>query len=94
VVKEYLEKRKQEGQSFEFVAYIGDGSNDFCPMQKLSSNDIAFCREGEKYGILPRIEKEAKGERKLTLSSELVKWTSAETIRQKLLAKLAINNRE
>jgi len=40
-VKRYIDE-KAATASFPFVAYIGDGPNDFCPMLKLQSADLVI----------------------------------------------------
>ncbi|KZS93956.1 hypothetical protein SISNIDRAFT_478376 [Sistotremastrum niveocremeum HHB9708] len=52
---------KRRGPDYERITYIGDGSNDFCPILRLRSQDYAFVRRGR--GLEERIQKEgeAKG---------------------------------
>lgn len=52
---------QRHAPDFERVTYIGDGSNDFCPLLRLRSKDFAFVRRGR--GLEERIlrEGEAKG---------------------------------
>ena len=33
-------------KNYSFVCYAGDAGNDFCPIQKLTQNDLAFVRKG------------------------------------------------
>lgn len=42
--------------AFDRVIYVGDGSNDFCPILRLRSVDVVFCRTYR--GLQKRIEKE------------------------------------
>jgi len=55
----FLERHKPE---FDRVIYVGDGSNDYCPVIRLRSQDMVFCRryrglekriaeDGEKDGL-------------------------------------------
>lgn len=46
VLEDFIEKRRQQGQYFESVFYIGDGRNDICPMLRLGENDTACPRVG------------------------------------------------
>ncbi|KJA20705.1 hypothetical protein HYPSUDRAFT_188285 [Hypholoma sublateritium FD-334 SS-4] len=46
----------RKGISFDHIAYVGDGSNDFCPILRLRSQDTIFCRTYR--GLQKRIEKE------------------------------------
>lgn len=43
IVKEYVSKTDNK---FNKIFYFGDGSNDLCPVLKLTQNDIAFPRLG------------------------------------------------
>jgi len=43
-------------QPYDLMAYVGDGENDFCPILRLRSGDIAFVRKGR--GLQKRIERE------------------------------------
>jgi len=46
----------RKGVEFDHIAYVGDGSNDFCPILRLRKQDTTFCRTGR--GLQRRIEKE------------------------------------
>ncbi|XP_063709134.1 pyridoxal phosphate phosphatase PHOSPHO2-like [Culicoides brevitarsis] len=58
VMQEFIEKRKNEGITFESVFYVGDGRNDICPMLRLGSNDFACPRVG--YACEREIEQVAR----------------------------------
>jgi len=46
----------RKGNDFDRIVYVGDGSNDFCPIIRLRTQDIVLCR---KYrGLEQRIAKE------------------------------------
>ena len=38
--------KSQTADAFSFIAYVGDGGNDFCPALRLSPADFVFVREG------------------------------------------------
>ncbi len=50
VLMDYIAKRQQEGQSYRFVGFAGDGINDYCPMYRLRSGDLACARKGFSIG--------------------------------------------
>lgn len=53
----YLER--QGGRStYDRIVYIGDGSNDFCPLLRLTKNDLALVRFD--YSLARRIAKEGE----------------------------------
>jgi len=43
----------QQQQSYDLVAYVGDGSNDLCPSLRLKPSDIVFARQG--YSLAQRL---------------------------------------
>ena len=53
--KEYLER---EDAKFDFIVYVGDGSNDFCPMLRFSSFIMISNKslETETYFCFPSIK--------------------------------------
>ena len=77
---EYIKK-----QNYSFVCYAGDGGNDFCPIQKLTQNDLAFVRKG--YALekkIPRM-KESRG---LEVTAEIHHWTTGHDILAQIEKKL------
>ncbi|KAI0694320.1 phosphatase phospho-type [Cytidiella melzeri] len=46
----------QHQPTYDRIIYIGDGSNDFCPILRMRSQDIVFCRSYR--GLQKRIDKE------------------------------------
>ena len=61
-----------KNKNYSFVCYAGDGSNDFCPMQKLTQNDLAFALEKK----IPKM-KESRG---LEVTAEIHYWTTGRDI--------------
>ncbi|KAF8160790.1 phosphatase phospho-type [Crassisporium funariophilum] len=49
---------KRQGVKYDRIVYVGDGSNDFCPILRLTSVDSIYCRSGR--GLQRRIEKEGE----------------------------------
>ncbi|KAI0789117.1 phosphatase phospho-type [Abortiporus biennis] len=63
-LESFLERNSRQ---FDRVVYVGDGSNDFCPILRLRNEDMVFCRrhrglehrianEGEKQGLKCQIK--------------------------------------
>lgn len=63
---------ERHGKDFDRVVYVGDGSNDFCPILRLRSQDIVFCRANR--GLQKRIEREAEKE---GLTCQIQYWAGA-----------------
>lgn len=62
------------------MIYIGDGGNDFCPLNLLNENDFVFARNG--YSLQKRIEK-----RKKELNASVEYWDTGFDIIRKLQSK-------
>jgi pyridoxal phosphate phosphatase PHOSPHO2 len=63
---------KRRGTDYDRIIYVGDGSNDFCPVLRLRRQDMALCRRYR--GLERRIARE--GER-LGLKCQLRYWVGA-----------------
>ncbi|VEN57844.1 unnamed protein product [Callosobruchus maculatus] len=60
VLDEFIEKQKMKDIQYETVIYCGDGLHDFCPILRLSENDVACVRD--KYKLLDLVQKAQKGQ--------------------------------
>ncbi|KAK9879572.1 hypothetical protein WA026_006639 [Henosepilachna vigintioctopunctata] len=60
ILTDFLEMQKTNNIVYDKVMYIGDGSNDFCPILKLTDCDYAFVRHG--YKCIDLVNKAKKGE--------------------------------
>ncbi len=74
VLLEYLAERMREGVQFQFVAYAGDGINDYCPMSRLHSGDVA-CPRKDHY-ICEFIE-EMEDEEGVSLRARVIEWADS-----------------
>ncbi len=83
-LEDYIRQRKEEGQSFAFVVFAGDGINDFCPMYRLGPNDLACGREG--YSIGHDIAKKAS--QRMFLKADLMFWRDGEDIVEAVVGKM------
>ncbi|EJU04051.1 hypothetical protein DACRYDRAFT_105116 [Dacryopinax primogenitus] len=63
---------ERHGKAFDRVVYVGDGSNDFCPILRLREQDLALVRRHR--GLEKRIEKEGKS---AGLKCQFIYWTGA-----------------
>lgn len=76
ILETHIRERLDEGASFEFIAYVGDGLNDFCPSLKLCANDIVFPRAG-----FPLHNKIFDPKEKNKVVAGVYPWTNATDIR-------------
>ncbi|XP_055844638.1 pyridoxal phosphate phosphatase PHOSPHO2-like [Episyrphus balteatus] len=64
---------------YENVVYVGDGTNDICPVMRLSENDVGCARKG--YGMKRILE---KNKTKLTAKSKLIYWNNGFDLHEQL----------
>ncbi|KAJ8935982.1 hypothetical protein NQ318_000852 [Aromia moschata] len=48
IMEDFIEDQKQKGVTYDTVVYCGDGYNDFCPILRLNSKDVACVRDKYK----------------------------------------------
>ncbi|KIM45229.1 hypothetical protein M413DRAFT_441912 [Hebeloma cylindrosporum] len=68
----------RNGVQYDHIAYIGDGTNDFCPILRLRSQDTVFCRTSR--GLQKRIEHEGESQ---GLKCNIQYWGGAWEIEEK-----------
>ncbi|WVN86475.1 uncharacterized protein L203_101639 [Cryptococcus depauperatus CBS 7841] len=59
-------------ESYKRIVYVGDGSNDFCPVLRMRQSDLALVREG--FPLSGRIKKEGE---KAGLKVDVKYWNQA-----------------
>ena len=74
---QYMTKQERTGMRYKHVAFVGDGSNYFCPALRLSEKDYICPRES--YRLWKKIKKmesdpEIKGEHEI--KAQVVNWSS------------------
>ncbi len=74
---EYVRQRHEEGTAFKFIGFAGDGVNDFCPMARLHSGDVACPRQD--FSICDFIERK-KEQDGVILRARLLYWTGGADI--------------
>lgn len=60
VLQEFIENQKSAGINYNKIVYVGDGTNDFCPILKLQENDLACVRKDYKCADCVRLANEGK----------------------------------
>lgn len=55
ILNEFIQSQKQNNVNYSAIYYFGDGSNDFCPISQLSTNDVGCVRSG--YECLDMLQK-------------------------------------
>ncbi|XP_012284391.1 pyridoxal phosphate phosphatase PHOSPHO2 [Orussus abietinus] len=81
ILEDYIQRRKDEGVEFEKIAYVGDGRNDFCPVLKLSENDLAFPRNDFP---LQKILNNPSADKSKSVSAKIVSWSDGMDIWKEL----------
>ena len=82
VLQDYLAKKREGGVEYGFVAYAGDGSNDFCPMLRLGEGDLALARRGDQYSITRCIARKAK--EGMDIKARVEYWDDGNDIRDRV----------
>ncbi|XP_015108825.1 probable phosphatase phospho2 [Diachasma alloeum] len=82
VLETYIKERASQGIIFQRVAYVGDGKNDFCPMLKLSKNDLAFPRKD--YAIMKYLSNPEEP----SLKAEILPWSDGNDIWREIRARM------
>jgi len=78
ILEDYV--KSQPADAFSFIAYVGDGGNDFCPALRLSPADFVFVREG--FSLQKKIPKmKDKG---LEIKCQIEYWSTAHQILEKI----------
>lgn len=79
ILEEYIAERAQDGHSYDFVAFVGDGSNDLCPSLRLRQQDAVFVRKGYRlHGMLSQPSEHGNIKANLTI------WESGVDIQEAL----------
>ncbi len=71
VLDDFL-SRHGGADGFSKMVYIGDGKNDFCPILRMRSGDLALARKG--FELDKKIEKDGK---RLGLKVDVELWEQA-----------------
>jgi len=83
--EEFTDYLQRNGAEYDRIAYIGDGSNDFCPILRFRSQDLVFCRSGR--GLQKRIKEQGE---QLGLKCNVHYWSGAWEI-EEYFSKLLYN---
>lgn len=85
VMDKYIKQRHNEGVVFNKIGYVGDGSNDFCPMIRLSIDDMIFPRIN--YPIMKQFNNRSDN---LTPKAEIIPWKNGDDIWQEIKKRISI----
>uniref|UniRef100_T1JP14 Uncharacterized protein n=1 Tax=Strigamia maritima TaxID=126957 RepID=T1JP14_STRMM len=86
ILDEFIQLRSGIDNKFKykFVAYVGDGMNDYCPMLRLKSADFAFPRKD--FPCHKQISKEERSQYKM--KAQVVPWSDGFEIRDAIFSML------
>lgn len=79
ILQGYIQKRKQEGNQFDFILYVGDGTNDLCPSLTLKEQDFVCPRIN--FRLWKKIQKisaasESEKNKLPRLTANILNWNS------------------
>ncbi|KAJ6638457.1 Phosphoethanolamine/phosphocholine phosphatase [Pseudolycoriella hygida] len=80
VLQEHIARRALDGISYDNVFYIGDGSNDYCPIARLGEGDFGCARAGFK---LPKLLAESS-----VVKADTLLWENGVDLLDKIKAKV------
>lgn len=83
VLNDFKENQAKAGVHYERICYIGDGGNDFCPINDLKEGDIAMPRKGF---TLEKLLCKASSEGSATPRARIMPWSNGNEILQELRA--------
>ncbi|XP_034944198.1 pyridoxal phosphate phosphatase PHOSPHO2-like [Chelonus insularis] len=86
VLESYIKEKADAGVKYNMVAYVGDGRNDYCPMLKLSPNDIAFPRQDN---YIMKMINDYKNSNE-SIKAKIIPWKDGNDIWQALRGNLNI----
>ncbi|KAF7380763.1 hypothetical protein V1477_019676 [Vespula maculifrons] len=73
ILENYIKERSEAGIHFKRIVYVGDGKNDFCPVLRLSENDLAFPRMD--YPLLKKLN-ECKNNETCKVKATIIPWSN------------------
>uniref|UniRef100_T1JEE1 Uncharacterized protein n=1 Tax=Strigamia maritima TaxID=126957 RepID=T1JEE1_STRMM len=83
VLQNYLRKRYAEGEKYLFVAYIGDGQNDFCPCLCLDTHDLVLPRFGfDLYRTIHTEQSSNPNNHRLLVRSKVIPWETGFNVKR------------
>lgn len=83
VLSDFKESQAKAGVHYERICYVGDGGNDFCPINDLNEGDIAMPRKGY---TLEKLLYKSRSEGLATPRAKIMPWASGNEILQELRA--------
>lgn len=82
ILGNYIKAREKDNVAFSNIAYIGDGTNDFCPSLRLQECDLVFPRQG--YSLIEYIPK-MEAEQNLKIRAPVHPWDMGKEILDQVL---------
>lgn len=84
ILDKFVQAQCSNNINYSQIIYVGDGSNDFCPMLRLKEKDIAFPRAG--FSCIRKIRKQKKARKysKNNVKASVVPWKDANDILNKI----------
>lgn len=90
VLEEFVKNEKQANNViYERVLYVGDGSNDICPVLRLGGQDVGFARKG--YRMQKDIDKvlsELQSDGGKLMDAELLIWNDGRDLRSQIFERV------
>lgn len=84
ILGNYIQSRERDNVTFSTIAYIGDGTNDFCPSLRLQECDLVFPRRG--FNLIDYIPK-MEAEQNLKIKASVHPWDTGKDIQEQVMLK-------
>lgn len=81
VLEQFVKQQSNEHDVvYEKIFYVGDGSNDFCPILRLGSMDFGLARQG--YALQKKLTKSVADGKEHTIDSNTKVWANGAELKQ------------
>ncbi|GLV37737.1 uncharacterized protein CBL_06562 [Carabus blaptoides fortunei] len=82
IMEDFVKQQAESGVVYNQIVYAGDGKNDFCPILRLSENDLACVREG--YPCVDLVRQASSGNSKEKVRANVCVWKNGDDILQRI----------
>ncbi|XP_011685988.1 PREDICTED: pyridoxal phosphate phosphatase PHOSPHO2-like [Wasmannia auropunctata] len=79
ILTDYVRDKREQGRTYARIVYVGDGSNDLCPILRLSKTDLACPRKG--YRLIERLDGSPSS---TSIQAKIVPWADGIELQRSL----------
>lgn len=82
IMEDFVKQQVDSGVVYNQIVYAGDGKNDFCPILRLSENDLACVREG--YPCVDLVKQASTDNAKQKVRANVCVWKNGNDILRRI----------